>query len=128
MSEDHSKKLDALKQLSTKLTKKETPDAELWAAAGMKVGSRLKDVNNQIVSVKKLVSLQNKKAVAEEEGEEEDDAGAKRAFHGQKPEEKTNARQQGRDKKLQANAVHAGDFDLATDRMYYDGDGELAQL
>lgn len=111
--------------------------AALWAAAGLKPGTRLKDVQAKVVELKKRVSGMTKAKQKEEEeadavpgDKDEDDKGAGRGAGGNttKKDTKGNARQGGRDKKSLLAAVEAGDHDLGGDRMYYDGDGDLAQL
>lgn len=119
MSSDFTQQLDALRQLSTMLGAKQDVPPELWQKAGVTAGTRLKDVNNLIVSTKKKISAQSKEVdVAEEE---EDGEGAK------KPKKKaTNeGRKEGRDKKMSTLATHRGDFDLETDRMFVGGDGAV---
>ncbi|ESL07719.1 hypothetical protein TRSC58_04588 [Trypanosoma rangeli SC58] len=52
----YSDKLRALRELSSLLKEKQDVPQELWAEAGVKVGARLKDVEKEIVAMKKNVS------------------------------------------------------------------------
>ncbi len=117
---DYRAQFEALRELSTTLTRKEEPDAGLWVKAGMKPGTRLKDVNNEITRLKKLVSAKTKEETKEDE-EEEDDAPKKGAPGGGGG---SRDRMGGRDKKMQGHAVANGDFDLGGDRVWR-GEGGL---
>ncbi|RNF10880.1 hypothetical protein TraAM80_01264 [Trypanosoma rangeli] len=52
----YSDKLRALRELSSLLKGKQDVPQELWGEAGVKVGARLKDVEKEIVAMKKNVS------------------------------------------------------------------------
>lgn len=66
---------DALKAIITHMTNKETKKdevpAELWAASGVKPGTRLKDIEKKVTELKKRVGAMKKEdVVLEELGEE----------------------------------------------------------
>jgi hypothetical protein len=124
---DHSAKLDALKQLSTVLTKKDTPEDDLWTKAGVKKGERLKKVNDEIVKVKKLVSTQTKRKVDEELAKDDEEQG-KTGKSDKFKDDGNSARQAGRDKKMMSQAANAGEFDMVTDHVFTNGDGEVAYM
>lgn len=114
---DYSEQLDALRKLSTLLTQKQEVDAKLWADAGVKPGTRLKDVNAEIASVKKKVSSQAKEDREDEEEEEIDEGSAPSRGGGHKPRGTGPDRKAGHDKKQMNLAALRGEFDLAGDRL-----------
>lgn len=66
---------DALKAIITHMTNKETKKdevpAELWTAAGVKPGTRLKDIEKKVTELKKRVGAMKKEdVIADELGEE----------------------------------------------------------
>ena len=124
VGKDFSAQMDALKQLSTLLTKKDDVPAELWAEAGVKVGARLKDVSGQIVKVKKLVSSQTREA-NKPESEDEDAKDGKFSAHRKDQREKKDVRKLGASKKAQELAMARGEFDMKTDHVYVDEGGDV---
>ena len=125
VGKDFSAQMDALKQLSTLLTKKEDVPAELWADAGMKVGARLKDVSGQIVKVKKLVSSQTREANKPDDDEDDDGKDGKYSSHRKDQREKKDVRKLGASKKAQELAMARGEFDMKTDHVYVDDGGDV---
>lgn len=124
---DYSAKLEALRQISTALTKKEEVSAELWTTAGMKSGSRLKDVSAEITSLKKKVSAQQK---AQDEGsdEEEEEDKSKKSGHRKDQREKKDQRRLGADQKSRAQAMARGDYNMKTDHVFIGEDGEVHEV
>jgi hypothetical protein len=119
---DFSKQLDALREVSGLLTKKEDVPDELWAASGMAPKTRLKDVNNQIVVLKKQVSRQTKEVVKAQEAELDEEEGVEKKPVAVKVKGKGSSRQEGSDKKMQGVQAHQGRFDMACDRVWDDGE------
>lgn len=114
MSVDFSKQLEAVRQLSTVLTKKEEVPEGLWEAAGVKVGARLKDVNGMITTLKKKVSMQAKAEEVEDASEGEEGEGEVKKKKKKKPAGDAD-RRAGNDKKHLQMAVHRGEYDLDCD-------------
>ena len=125
MSKDYTAQMDALKAITTALGKKEEVDAALWEAAGLKPGTRLKDVQQQITKVKKMVSAQGK--TAEEEEDEDGEVGpAGKERHGRQDQRaKKDVRRLGAEKKAAMGAMARGEMDMGVDRVFVGGDGEL---
>lgn len=109
---DFTAQFEALRHLSTLLTKKEAVPDELWAQAGMKKDARLKDVNAQITTLKKRVSHQSKAELQAQEGDEEGEAPQEEKKKGKKME---GDRRSGNDKKQLSMAVNRGDYDMQVD-------------
>lgn len=65
MSVDYNTRLDALREMHTLLQQKEPVPETVAAAASMKPNARLKDVEKEIASIKKMVSKQVKTATNE---------------------------------------------------------------
>uniref|UniRef100_A0A7S1R005 Uncharacterized protein n=1 Tax=Neobodo designis TaxID=312471 RepID=A0A7S1R005_NEODS len=113
---DYSAKFDALRAISTKLTKKEDVSAEEWAAAGMPAGTPIKKVNAEITKLKKMVSATTK-AATEAEMEDDDGAGGKRGGHRQDTRAKKDVRRLGADTKSASMALARGEGLLSTNRV-----------
>jgi hypothetical protein len=127
---DFTAKLDALRQISTLLSQKgggDVPD-DLWGKAGLKPGSRLKDVSNEITKTKKLVSSQVRSTGEDEGSEGEDAPGPKSANapgHRQDARVKKDVRKLGADTKSNQQALARGDFDLKVTKLFHGSDGAL---
>ncbi|KEG11997.1 hypothetical protein DQ04_02081000 [Trypanosoma grayi] len=123
-------KLKALRELSTLLKEKRDVPQPLWDQAGVKVGARMKDVEREIVAVKKGVSRglktkyeEEQRAVLEEEakkqgitveellGKQNDD----REFNMQLKAARERARGEERVKKEVQRQTDLGEHDLAVD-------------
>ena len=124
---DYVAQMAALKQLSTIVGKKEeVEDKSLWETAGMKEGARLKDINAEIVKVKKLVSSQMKVADAEDEEEEEapgDNAQGMRMKQRQDTRVKKDVRKKGADMKVLQDRLARGELDMKTDHVFMTDQG-----
>ena len=105
------KKFDALRSLATLLEKKEpVPDA-LWGEAGVKKNARLKDVQTEITSTKKKVSLLQKEA-HKSSSDDEDDDNQQQEKKRQDTRVKKDVRRLGADKKNLQTAVAQGAFNM----------------
>ena len=112
---DYSAKFDALRGISTKLTKKEEVSAEEWAASGMPAGTPIKKVNAEITKLKKIVSASTKAATeADMDGDEGQD---KRGGHRQDSRAKKDVRRLGADSKSASQALARGEGLLTTSRV-----------
>jgi len=119
---DYSAKFDALRGISTKLTKKEDVSAEEWAASGMPAGTPIKKVNAEITKLKKLVSATTKAANdADMEGEDDGTGAARRGGHRQDSRAKKDVRRLGADTKLAGQALARGEGLLTTSRVDTEG-------
>lgn len=125
---DWSAKLDALRQVSTLLSQKQDVPDDLWAKAGLKAGTRLKDVSNEITKTKKLVSSQAKD---EDDGDEDGEAGAAAGKPGATAEHrkderlKKDVRRLGADTKSAQLAMARGEFDLKNTQLFHGSDGVM---
>jgi hypothetical protein len=111
-------KRKALAQLATLLEAKTEPKAipdTLWADAGVKKASRLKDVQQEIQKLKKSVSAQRKEADESEEDEEDESGPVGGDKQRQDARVKKDVRRLGADKKAHVAAVQGGQFDMARD-------------
>lgn len=124
---DYSAQLNATREISTKLTRKEDVSAELWAESGLKPNSRLKDVNTAIVTLKKKVSMLQKEEVENSDGSDDgsDERPRRQGAPGGDPKlaktKEPSTRARGADKKAMQHAALRGDFDLKVD--YVGGGG-----
>ena len=108
-------RFDSLRTLATLLEQKQPVPAELWAAAGVKTDARLKDVQVEIVTLKKKVSLLQKEEHKASDDDEEAPPGEDKEKVRQDVRVKKDQRRLGLDKKNTAVAVAEGKFDLACD-------------
>ena len=129
----YNQKLDALKQLSTSLAQKEDIPDSLWDAAGFTAESkkkrRLKEVEQEIVAIKKKISVEMKDRTNKTLEKEAEDLGIsvdemigkvkkEKGIHGTHQQDKRSvedAAKAGREKKLLEAAVGRGDYDLERD-------------
>ncbi|KAH9586199.1 hypothetical protein LSM04_000239 [Trypanosoma melophagium] len=125
-----AERLKALRELSTLLKEKAEVPAGLWEEAGMRVGARLKDVEKEIVALKKSVSVGIKtRAVEEQQAALEEEARRQglsveellgkqqeeREFNLQLKRARERAREEGRVKKEVQRQTDMGDHDLTVD-------------
>mmetsp|Transcript_2117 Transcript_2117/g.2213 ORF Transcript_2117/g.2213 Transcript_2117/m.2213 type:complete len:129 (-) Transcript_2117:398-784(-) len=122
-----AKKMDALKEIVTKLKAKEDVPVELWKIGGFPAPKRLKDVEQAIVALKKTFSADHKSRELEEEMEEAEAQGMtleefreankkKRDTDQQQDKRKLDEeRKAGREKKDLSSKLARGDFDMQVD-------------
>lgn len=122
-----AKKMDALKEIVTKLKAKEEVPLELWKIGGFPAPKRLKDVEQAIVALKKTFSSDTKNRELELELEEAEaagmtleefrDAGKKKRIDGDQQDKRKldDERKAGREKKELSNQLARGDFDMQVD-------------
>lgn len=127
----YSAKLDALKQVSTALAQKEEVADSLWDAAGFTAESkkkrRLKEVEQEIVAIKKKISVEMKDKTNKSLEKEAEDLGIsldeltgkvkkeKNIGHQQDKRTVDDAAKAGREKKILEAAVSRGDYDMECD-------------
>ncbi|RNF26089.1 uncharacterized protein Tco025E_01718 [Trypanosoma conorhini] len=125
-----SDRLKALRELSSLLKDKQEVPQGLWGAAGVKVGARLKDVEKEIVAMKKNVSKdiktkieETQQVMLEEEAKRqgvtvEELVGKKqeeREFNMQLKKTRQRAREEDRVKKETQRQTDLGEHDMAVD-------------
>ncbi|EAN90007.1 hypothetical protein C3747_3g245c [Trypanosoma cruzi] len=126
----HSERLKALRELSSLLKEKKNVPQELWGMAGMKVGARLKDVEKEIVAMKKNVSKDIKSQMMEEQQTMLEDEAKRhgvtveelvgktqeeREFNMQLKRNRERARDGDRVKKEVQRQTDLGEYDMAVD-------------
>ncbi|KAF8306491.1 hypothetical protein C4B63_235g11c [Trypanosoma cruzi] len=126
----HSERLKALRELSSLLKEKKDVPQELWGMAGMKVGARLKDVEKEIVAMKKNVSKDIKSQMMEEQQTMLEDEAKRhgvtveelvgktqeeREFNMQLKRNRERARDGDRVKKEVQRQTDLGEYDMAVD-------------
>ncbi|PBJ77263.1 hypothetical protein TcG_05186 [Trypanosoma cruzi] len=126
----HSERLKALRELSSLLKEKKDVPQELWGMAGMKVGARLKDVEKEIVAMKKNVSKDIKSQMMEKQQTMLEDEAKRhgvtveelvgktqeeREFNMQLKRNRERARDGDRVKKEVQRQTDLGEYDMAVD-------------
>ncbi|EAN93532.1 hypothetical protein C3747_161g133c [Trypanosoma cruzi] len=126
----HPERLKALRELSSLLKEKKDVPQELWGMAGMKVGARLKDVEKEIVAMKKNVSKDIKSQMMEKQQTMLEDEAKRhgvtveelvgktqeeREFNMQLKRNRERARDGDRAKKEVQRQTDLGEYDMAVD-------------
>ena len=115
--------LKALRELSKCLQKHEEAQSSLYLAGGLTPGDSLKKINDRINFVKMMVTAHNK---AEDSLSENDSAPLhpsrtrRRKERGKTQESMRFRKEAGRDRKMHLIAARNGDFDMVTDRLFFD--------